>query len=87
MAEMPIKHHATTLDEFLAPIQERLGHNSGTPKPVFDASLTITPHVTDELDHAVLVERFCAEAAALGTELSRCTRKEKWCNGKRQVHG
>ena len=73
MAEMPIKHHATTLDEFLAPIQERLGHNSGTPKPVFDASLTITPHVTDELDHAALVERFCAEAAALGTELSRCT--------------
>lgn len=70
---IPIQHHKTTLDEFLAPIQQRLGRTSGSPKPIFDASLTITPHVTDELDHAALVERFCAEAAALGTELSRCT--------------
>ena len=79
----PIKHHATTLDEFLAPIQERLGHGSHTPKPEFDASLTITPHVTDELDQAGLVERFCAEAAALGTELSRCTRENV---GRTVVH-
>ena len=70
---VPIQHHATTLDEFVAPIRERLGHGPGEPKPVFDASLTITPHVTDKLDRALLIERFCSEAAALGTELSRCT--------------
>ena len=81
--EVPIQHHATTLDEFIAPIQERLGHGPGTPKPVFDAKLTITPHVTDELDHAALIERFCAEAAALGTELSRCTRENL---GRTLVH-
>lgn len=71
-ADIPIKHHETTLDEFVAPIRERLGHGPNTPKPVFDAKLTITPHVTDTLEHSALVERFCAEAAALGTELSRC---------------
>ena len=84
MAEStPIQHHATTLDEFIAPIRERLGHTGNEPKPVFDASLTITPHVTDELDHQALVERFCAEAAALGTELSRCKREDL---GRTVVH-
>lgn len=71
----PIKHHATTLEEFLAPISERLGHNAGTPAPVFDKKLAFVPHVTDKLDRTALIERFCAEAAALGTELSRCTRE------------
>ncbi len=70
-----IQHHATTLEEFLKPIQERLGHTPDMPAPVFDKSLTQTPHVTDALDHGALIERFCAEAAALGTELSRCTRE------------
>lgn len=80
---IPIQHHATTLEEFLAPIQQRLGHGPGTPKPVFDSQLAVTPHVTDELDSAALIERFCAEAAALGTELSRCT----WENlGRTLVH-
>lgn len=84
MAEsMPIQHHATTLDEFLAPIQNRLGHGPGTPKPIFDASLAITPHVTDELDSAALIERFCAEAAALGTELYRCKSEDL---GRTVVH-
>ena len=82
-AEMPIQHHATTLDEFLAPIKERLGHTGNEPKPVFDATLAQTPHVTDELDQAALIERFCAEAAALGTELSRCTRENV---GRTVVH-
>ena len=75
MAEQnaPIQHHATTLDEFLAPISERLGRNSGSPKPIFDATRAVQPHVTDELEGAALIERFCSEAAALGTELSHCT--------------
>lgn len=71
----PIRHHATTLEEFLAPIREQLGHTADRPAPVFDKRLAITPHVTDELDRTALIERFCAEAAALGTELSRCTRE------------
>lgn len=80
---MSIQHKATTLDEFLAPIKERLGHVGERPAPAFDASLAVQPHVTDELDKAALIERFCAEAAALGTELSRCT----WENlGKTVVH-
>ena len=84
MAEnKPIQHHATTLDEFLAPIRERLGHTGNEPKPVFDANLAKTPHVTDELDQAALIDRFCAEAAALGTELSRCTRENV---GRTVVH-
>jgi L-lactate dehydrogenase complex protein LldG len=84
MAEtMPIQHKQTTLDEFIAPIRERLGHGPATPKPVFDASLAITPHVTDQLDQNALVERFCAEAAALGTELSRCNRESL---GRTVVH-
>jgi L-lactate dehydrogenase complex protein LldG len=82
-AETPIKHHATTLDEFLTPIRERLGHTGNEPAPVFDKSLTNTPHVTDELDQTALIERFCAEAAALGTELSRCTRENV---GRTVVH-
>ena len=77
MAEnMPIQHQAPTLDEFLAPIRERLGHTADTPAPVYDATLSNVPHVTDELDQAALIDRFCAEAAALGTELSRCTSAE-----------
>lgn len=73
MAETtPIQRQAVTLEEFLAPIASRLGHDASTPAPIFDASLARTPHVTDELSAPELIERFCAEAAALGTELSRC---------------
>lgn len=79
----PIQHRPATLEEFLDPIKSRLGHMTHIPHPVFDASLAVQPHVTDELDRTALIERFCTEAAALGTELSRCTRENL---GKTVVH-
>lgn len=84
MAEnTPIQHKPATLEEFLDPIKTRLGHRTHIPHPVFDVALANVAHVTDTLDSAALIERFCAEAAALGTELSRCKREDL---GRTVVH-
>ena len=83
----PIQHRATTLEEFLDPIKQRLHHRTHIPHPTFDTTLAQQPHVTDELDKEALIERFCSEAAALGTELHRTTRDELAVTVARAVQG
>ena len=66
-----------TLESFLAPISEQLGHES-VPEDVkpFDYKREMPARLTDGLDDAALVEMFIAEAEKIRVNVSRCTKAQ-----------
>lgn len=67
----------TTLEDFLAPISQALGHSSiEAPAQKIDVAGIEPAHVTDGLTGAALVDRFASEAAAVRVHVHRCTKDD-----------
>lgn len=66
-----------TLEEFLAPISERLGH-AEVPSDVkpFDYRANMPARLTDGLSHEQLVDMFADEAAKIRVDVHRCKESE-----------
>lgn len=70
-------YKSATLEEFLAPISAKLGRTQ-VPETIekLDIDALIPPHVTDDLNHAELLDRFCEEAVKVRVNMHRCTKDE-----------
>lgn len=70
-------YKSATLEEFLAPISARLGHET-VPETIkkLNVSALIPPHVTDGLTFSELLDRFCEEAVKVRVNMHRCKQDE-----------